>query len=142
MCKLRVGWLFCLASGILWGACGGGQNALLPSSMQSAPLQASSSTLIRPVGKEEESFADQALHGFFPYRDGSPRVGGIVAGTALAPGNWQLAQEVLPPEILNPVRDGELTILVQDTSDLPVNPEYITATVEHAGEVSLDETGN
>src|SRR5262245_23764817 len=99
MRRLRVGWLFCLASGVVWGACGGGQNALLPSSMQSAPLQ--SSPLLTPPGdKQGESFSEQTLRNFFPYREGPPRISGIATGTALAPGNWQLAQEVLPPEML------------------------------------------
>jgi uncharacterized protein DUF1329 len=138
----RVGWLFCLGSGILWGACGAGQNTLLPSSMQSATRQSSSSSTPSAGDRPEENFADQTLRSFFPYRDRPPHVSGIAAGTALARGNWQLAQEVLPPELLNAVRDGELTILVQDTSDLPVSPEYITATMDHAGDVSLDETGN
>jgi hypothetical protein len=44
--------------------------------------------------------------------------------------------------MLAAVRDGELTILVQETSDLPVSPEYITATIEHAQNVSLDGEGN
>ena len=134
---MRLRWFFCLGS-MLCGACGGGRGALLPSSMQSAPFSAA--TL--PSDRQEESFAEQVLRGFFPYQQGPPRVADIIAGTALAPGNWQLAQEVLPPEMLNAVRDGELTILVQDTSDLPVSPEYITATIEHAGGVSLDQVGN
>ena len=138
----KVGWLFCLGSGILWGACGAGQNTLLPSSMQSATRQSSSSSTPSAGDRPEENFAEQTLRSFFPYRDRPPHVSGIAAGTALARGNWQLAQEVLPPELLNAVRDGELTILVQDTSDLPVSPEYITVTMEHAGDVSLDETGN
>ena len=116
---------------------------MLPSSTQSAARQAApvSATAV-PTAQQEESFTEQVLRGFFPYRQGPPRVTGIAAGTALAPGNWQLAQGVLPPEILSAVRDGELTILVQDTSDLPVRPEYITATIEHAGGVSLDSAGH
>ncbi|HJY83334.1 MAG TPA: DUF1329 domain-containing protein [Candidatus Binatia bacterium] len=111
---------------------------MLPTSMQVA----AASPPARPALGQEEPFAERVLHSFFPYRQGPPHVTGITAGTALAPGNWQLAQDVLPPEILNAVRDGELTILVQDTSDLPVSPEYINATIEHASDVSLDKTGN
>ena len=134
---MRFWWFSCLSGILLCGACGGG-SALLPTSMQVA----AASPPARPALGQEEPFAERVLHSFFPYRQGPPHVTGITAGTALAPGNWQLAQDVLPPEILNAVRDGELTILVQDTSDLPVSPEYINATIEHASDVSLDKTGN
>ncbi len=106
--------------------------------MQSAAV----SSIVRPTGGTEESFAEQVLKGFFPYRQGPRQVPGIVPGTALSRGNWQLAEKLLPSEILGALRDGELTILVQDTSDLPVSPEYITATIDHARDVSLDAAGN
>ena len=106
--------------------------------MQASAVSATAS----PASEKEEPFSEQVLRVFFPYRQGPPQVSGIVPGTAVSRGNWQIAEKVLPPEILSAVRDGELTILVQDTSDLPVSPEYITATVEHARGVSLDETGN
>lgn len=88
------------------------------------------------------SFAEQVLKEFFPYRQGPPRLSGLTPGVAIAAGNWQNAQAVLPPEILGAVRDGELTIVLQETTDLPVTPEYITATIEHAQAVSLDSSGN
>jgi hypothetical protein len=135
---MRLWWFSCLSGILLCGACGGGGVALLPTSMQAA----ATSPAARPAEGQEAPFAERALRSFFPYQQGPPHITGIIVGTALAPGNWQLAQDVLPPEILNAVRDGSLTILVQDTSDLPVSPEYITATIEHAGDVSLDETGN
>jgi hypothetical protein len=91
---------------------------------------------------EDTPFAEQVLRSFFPYRQGLPHIPGIAPGTALSRDNWQLAQDVLAPELLDAVRGGELTILVQETSDLPVSPEYITATVEHAQNVTLDEKGN
>ena len=135
---MRLWWFSCLSGILLCGACGGGGVALLPTSMQAA----ATSPAARPAEGQEGPFAERALRSFFPYQQGPPHITGIIAGTALAPGNWQLAQDVLPPEILDAVRNGSLTILVQDTSDLPVSPEYITATIEHAGDVSLDETGN
>jgi len=101
-----------------------------------------SSPATTPASGKEESFADRVLRNFFPYRQGPPQIPGIVSGTALSRGNWQLAEKVVPSEMLDALRDGGLTILVQDTSDLPVNPEYITATIDSAHNVSLDEAGN
>jgi hypothetical protein len=119
-------------------ACVGQRASLLPSSMQSPEVPPA----LPPQSGKEESFSEQVLRGFFPYRQGPPQVPGLTPGTALSRGNWQLAEKIVPAEILAALRDGAFTILVQDTSDLPVNPEYITATLEHARDVALDTTGN
>lgn len=97
--------------------------------------------LVQPTAEKEESFDARVLRRFLPYRQGSLQLPGLAPGAALSRGNWQLAENVLPPEILAAVREGGLTILLQNTSDLPLSPEYMTATIEHAPEVSLAETG-
>jgi hypothetical protein len=105
-------------------------------------MQAATSTpLVQPAAEPADSFSARVLRGFLPYRQGTPQLPGLASGAALSRGNWQLAENVLPPEILATVREGGLTILLQNTSDLPVSPAYMTATIEHAREVSLDETG-
>lgn len=123
--------------GVLLSSCGGGQSSLRPSSMQAATLVPPG----QPAAEQEESFSARVLRRFLPYRQGTPQLPGLAPGAALSRGNWQLAENVLPPEILAAVREEGLTILLQNTSDLPVNPEYMNATIEHAHEVSLDETG-
>ena len=135
-------WSSGLASVMLCWSCGGGRTALLPAPPQSPESVPAVSAASRQPAGEGVPFAEQVLGSFFPYREGPPHITGIVPGVALSSGNWQIAQEVLPLEILNAVRDGELTLLVQDTSDLPISPEYITATMESAQSVSLGETGN
>src|SRR4029453_16707621 len=74
------------------------------------------------------SFADQVSQRFFPYRSGNPHSRGIAPGVALSLDTWQPAENLLPAEILAAVKDGELTILVQDTTDFPVRQEYLNAT--------------
>lgn len=138
----RVTWLWwvsCLGGAVFCWSCGVGRTTLLPSLARSAVSQPAVST---PPAEKEAPFAEQVLRGFFPYREGPPRLTGIVPGAALARGNWEIAQEVLPPELLGAVRDGEFTVLIQNTSDLPVSPEYMTATIESAQRVALDEAGN
>ena len=135
-------WSFCLGSVMLCWSCEAGRSAPLPSSARSTESVPAVAAASKQTAEEGTPFAEQVLHSFFPYQEGPPRLTGITPGAALSRGNWQIAQEALPPEILDAVRDGELTLLVQDTSDLPVSPEYITATFEHAQGVSLDETGN
>ncbi len=133
-----------LGCGVLSWACQTGRPASLPLSEPGGVarfLQSSHERNANQAVAQAASFADLVAQRFFPYRDGPPQVEGIRPGAALSLENWQLAERLLPPEILGAVRDGELTILVQETSDVPVSPEYIEATLAHAQRVSLDETG-
>ena len=75
---------------------------------------------------------------FFPYRTGSPQIPGITAGMTIDQQSWQVAEPVLPTEILNLVRAGDFTIAVQDTTDLPPRSSYIAATAQHFQAVSLN----
>jgi hypothetical protein len=126
------GWSSFLSGAVLCWSCAGGQALRL-----STPVIVTSS----PPVRENLSFSEQVVRAFFPYRQGPPQIAGLAPGVAVSGGNWNVAEGVLPIELLHAVRDGELTILVQETSDLPVSPEYITATLDHAPTASLDETG-
>jgi hypothetical protein len=75
---------------------------------------------------------------FYPYRAGALHQQGITPGTAISQRNWRLAERVLPAEILRLVQAGDFTITVQETTDLPVRPPYIRATLEHFQAVSLN----
>ncbi len=75
---------------------------------------------------------------FYPYSTGSLSQAGITPGTIIDTDNWQLAEPVLPPEILQPLQAGDFTITVQETTDLPVRDAYIAATVAHFQAASLD----
>ncbi len=75
---------------------------------------------------------------FYPYSVESLRLGGITPGMTIDQHNWQVAERLLPPEILHLVQVGDFTISVQDTTDLPARASYITATAEHFPGVSLD----
>jgi hypothetical protein len=52
--------------------------------------------------------------------------------------NWQVAEQLLPAEVLHLVQAGDFTISVQETTDLPARVPYITATTEHFPGVSLN----
>ncbi len=134
-------WTIFLIWALLCCACGGSQTAQISPSQRS-PETLYAGAAVNQTADAASSFAERVLRGFFPYRQGPPRVAGLAPGTALSSGNWQIAQEVLSPEILRAVRDGEFTILLQETSDVPVSPAYINATLEQAAQVSLQESGN
>src|SRR5581483_836306 len=88
------------------------------------------------------SLNEQIEQSFFPYRQGPPRVPGIESGTAITQENWQVAQSVLSQQLVEAVHAGELSILVQETTDLPVSQEYQAATRASAQGVMLDADGN
>jgi hypothetical protein len=75
---------------------------------------------------------------FFPYRQGTPRVPGLEPGTTLTKENAQRAHEVLPPEVIQILTDGEFTITIQETTDLPPRQSYVEATVAYASGVSVN----
>ena len=77
-----------------------------------------------------------------PYRAGFPTHPALSPGTVISSHNWQIAQDVLPPEILTRVQEGDFSIEVAPTQDFPLHKRYRAATLEHAAEASLDEHGN
>jgi len=90
---------------------------------------------------ELERFRERVLGGFYPYGHGTLRKNGIGSGTQITRGSWQAAQDFLPPEILEAVISGDLTILVQETTDLPPSEEYIVATLGYGDKVRLAADG-
>ena len=88
---------------------------------------------------EEESRQKQILSFFHPYRQGPSQVEGITPGLRIDQNNFQVAQPVLPPEVLTYLQAGDFTITVRETTDTPLRPVYIQATLDHSAQVELGE---
>lgn len=73
------------------------------------------------------------------YRQGPLRVEGIKSGMKIDATNFQVAEAVLPPEILQYLRAGDFTIIVQETTDMPLREAYIQATLASFAQVELGE---
>lgn len=99
---------------------------LLVSSLGYAPAWASESALLAQ---------------FHPYREGAPRILGLEPEVALSSDNAQLAREVLPAEVLRLLEAGDLSITIQETTDLPPRPSYLDATVQYSQNVTLNGKG-
>ena len=84
----------------------------------------------------------QILDALSPYRHGFPTAPHLSPGTVVSTHNWQGAEEVLPPELLARVREGDLTITVVPTQDFPLPERYRAATLRYAADVTLDGQGN
>ena len=90
---------------------------------------------------ELERLRERVLAGFYPYGRGPLSKNGIGPGAQVGRGTWQAAQDLLPPEILAAVVNGDLTILVQETADLPPDEEYVVATLGYGDKVRLRADG-
>lgn len=77
-----------------------------------------------------------------PYQTGLPSHPYLTTGQVVSPRNWVVAQDVLPPELLALVRDGELTLTVTPTHDYPLHERYRDATLRYATAVSLTAQGD
>jgi hypothetical protein len=60
----------------------------------------------------------------------------------LSKDNWQRAAEVLPAELVDKVKSGQLEIRTRATTDLPLTPAYVEATRRNAGKTRLREDGS
>ncbi len=88
---------------------------------------------------EENGAQERILSVFHPYRQGSPQIEGISPGMKIDQSNVQVAQEVLPPEILKYLQAGDFAITVQETTDTPLREAYIKATMERYAQVELGD---
>src|ERR1700741_3057618 len=77
-----------------------------------------------------------------PYRDGFPIHPDLTPGVTVSAQNCQIAEEVLPEELLARVRADDLPITVVPTQDFPLHDNYRAATLRHAADVRLDAHGN
>ncbi len=82
---------------------------------------------------------DDTERSFFPYQEAAalPEVPPV-----LSKGNWQKAEGLLPVELLEKVKSGELEIRTQQTTDLPLSAAYIEATRRNGDQVRLGQDGN
>ena len=97
-------------------------------------------TVLPPsVSAQEDD--QKLLDGFLPYRHGSPQVDGITPGMTITQANVQVAEKVLPPEIVRVVQAGDFEIPVQATTDFPIFEDYMQASIKYAGQVQLGADG-
>lgn len=113
--------------------CGYRLNALVSASL----FLAFCSGLSHPVQAQEADLKERILAEFYPYRHDRPRVEGVTPGMTVDQSNAQTVAAVLPPEILKVIQAGDLTLTVQETTDVPVREEYINATLAHASQATI-----
>ncbi len=79
---------------------------------------------------------------FYPYANSAPTVDGVRPGMIINAENWQIAEDVLDPAMLQFIKDGAVEISVGDTTSFDLHPNYVQATRDHLNTVTLgDEPG-
>ncbi len=78
---------------------------------------------------------------FYPYSQGTPQVDGITPGMTITQDNAQIAQQVLPAEVLRVVQAGDFEITVQETTDTPLFDGYVAASAQNVDQVRIGKDG-
>lgn len=76
---------------------------------------------------------------FYPYNDSKPSYEGLNVGMTINSGNVAQFEEVIDPEIFKQIKDGWLELKVGETTSFDLHPNYVKATREGLGKVSLGD---
>ena len=74
---------------------------------------------------------------FYPYKNGVPTYEGVSVGTVISSTNVAQFEEILDPAMFEQVSSGWLEITVGETTSFDLHPNYVEATRENSGDVSL-----
>jgi len=84
---------------------------------------------------------DDVERSFYPYKSWTPELpAGIEPGTVVSKDNWEAAKDILDPVTSRFVKDGWLEIEVAPTTSFDLHPNYVEATRNTIGKVTLDTT--
>ncbi|MBI2964469.1 MAG: DUF1329 domain-containing protein [Deltaproteobacteria bacterium] len=90
------------------------------------------------IAADDGAARDAVDRSFFPYNGADKRAD---LPPVISAANWQAAGELLPAELAERVKNGDLEVRTRPTTDLPPSPAYIEATRRHSGHCRLREDG-
>lgn len=76
---------------------------------------------------------------FFPYNDSTPSYEGLSAGMTINSSNVAQFEDVIDPALFEHIKKGWLEMPVGETTSFGLHPNYIKATRDSVGKVSLGE---
>ena len=89
-----------------------------------------------------ETFTEEDINkSFYPYNDWTPTADGYTPGVVIDQSNADQFQAILDEAMFRFVKDGWVTLRTAPTTDFPLSEDYVAATRQHAGDVSLAENG-
>ena len=93
---------------------------------------------VTPLATAETAIPDVVRSAFSLPATGTLQQEQITPGLTLNHQNWQLAEQVLPVEVLRLLQAGDFTMTVQATTDFPIRESYVTATAANLQTVALN----
>ncbi len=89
-----------------------------------------------------ESFTEADINtSFYPYNDWTPTAEGYTPGVVIDQSNVDQFQAILDEALFKFVKDGWVTIRTAPTTDFALSEDYVEATRQNAGAVSIAENG-
>ena len=76
---------------------------------------------------------------FFPYKDGGPTFAGLASGMTINSGNVAQFKDILDAAVFQQVSAGEWEMQVGETTSFDLHPNYVQATRDNLGQVSLGD---
>ncbi len=83
--------------------------------------------------------AEDVENSFYPYRDSVPSFDGLEVGMTINASNAAQFEEIMDPAIFQMVSDGWLEINVGETTSFDLHPNYVDATRNSIGQVTLGD---
>lgn len=78
---------------------------------------------------------------FYPYKDWTPSAEGYTPGDVINQGNVDQYKSILDAALYRFVKDGWVEIKTDKTTDFPLSNDYVQATKDNAGKVSIKSNG-
>ena len=76
---------------------------------------------------------------FYPYKKGVPQAEGISPGMVISQSNWEAAQDVMDPAMLDAVKQGWVDVTVGETTSFDLHPNYVKASRNGMQNVALGD---
>lgn len=101
-----------------------------------------SGTLMLAGGLNAEPFTDADIEGsFYPYKNGTPTYQGYTPGIEVNQDNADQYKAIMDEALYRFVKDGWVTVKTAPTTDFPLTDDYVNATRQYAGNVTVNEKG-
>ena len=78
---------------------------------------------------------------FYPYKDWTPTAEGYTPGMTIDQSNADQFEAIMDEALFRFVKDGWISIRTDETTDFPLSDDYVDATRQYAGAVTLNENG-
>ncbi|NCF19302.1 MAG: DUF1329 domain-containing protein [Haliea sp.] len=89
------------------------------------------------VSQVQAATMEDVERSFYPYKDGGPTFEGLAPGMTINSGNVAQFKEILDAAMFQKISDGWLEMTVGETTSFDLHPNYVQATRDNLGQVSL-----